>query len=345
MDLKDASNRAKLEISEVISYRLAGLRVIEEEERPPEAASHRQEDAISAGSSPISPESDKIYLSQGESAEPELLLGGLPLRAFLTPQEGDAIVEGVEGFAQQKVNNSESCREKPKRFPKTLDILCLTLLIFFTSGAAFLMGKNYWLGKTPQTLAQDGVGAAKALIIRGQNGQAQAMISERDGMFWFELRDAAGKVKASISIAAGDEPKLSLYDKDHKKLGEWGSAEAKAPVVESADKAVAPPSVPENESVDKAVAPPSVSEGASAPEGVVPAAKYVGSKTSNKYHYPHCKWVKLIKPERLLTFSSVQEAKDNGNSVRCPTCMSPLSDSPVTVKEDGDSGSGPSTQQ
>ena len=321
MDLKDTSNRAKVEISEVISYRLAGLRVTEEDGPPSEEANHRQEDAISAASSPISPESDKTYFSQGESVELEPPLGGWPLRASLTPHEGDAIVEGVEGFAQQEVNNSANSMEKPKRFPKTLNAICLGLLILFTSGAAYLMGKNHWLGKSPQTLPQDGVVEARALTIRGQKGQLQARISERDGMFWLELRDGAGKAQASISLTMGDEPKLSLYNKDHEKLGEWGGAEVKTPVLESSD---------------KVVAPPSASESVSAPEDTAASVRYVGSKTSNKYHYPHCKWVELIRPERLLTFSSVKEAKDNGNSVRCPTCSPPISDSPVTVKEVGD---------
>jgi len=53
--------------------------------------------------------------------------------------------------------------------------------------------------------------------------------------------------------------------------------------------------------------------------------KYVGSATSNKYHYPDCKWVKEIAPERLVTFESAEEAKEKGY-IPCPACKPPNSD-------------------
>lgn len=39
---------------------------------------------------------------------------------------------------------------------------------------------------------------------------------------------------------------------------------------------------------------------------------YVGSKNSNKYHLPTCRWAKQIKPENLVCFSSVEEATQKG---------------------------------
>jgi hypothetical protein len=53
--------------------------------------------------------------------------------------------------------------------------------------------------------------------------------------------------------------------------------------------------------------------------------KYVGSITSNKYHYPDCKWAATIKPYKLRTFSSVKEAREAGY-IPCPTCRPPASD-------------------
>jgi hypothetical protein len=53
--------------------------------------------------------------------------------------------------------------------------------------------------------------------------------------------------------------------------------------------------------------------------------KYVGSITSNKYHYPDCKWAAKIKPYKLRTFSSVKEAREQGY-IPCPTCRPPRSD-------------------
>ena len=57
------------------------------------------------------------------------------------------------------------------------------------------------------------------------------------------------------------------------------------------------------------------------------AIKYVGSITSNKYHYPDCKWAKKILPQKLLGFRSVQEAKEKGY-IPCPLCQPPLRDNP-----------------
>ncbi len=52
---------------------------------------------------------------------------------------------------------------------------------------------------------------------------------------------------------------------------------------------------------------------------------YVGSITSNKYHYPGCKYAKKINPHKLIKFSSVQEAREKGY-IPCPTCQPPHSD-------------------
>ncbi len=55
--------------------------------------------------------------------------------------------------------------------------------------------------------------------------------------------------------------------------------------------------------------------------------KYVGSVTSNKYHYPDCKWAKQIAPSKLVPFKSVEEAKEEGY-IPCPACKPPASDNP-----------------
>ena len=53
--------------------------------------------------------------------------------------------------------------------------------------------------------------------------------------------------------------------------------------------------------------------------------KYVGSKNSNKYHYPTCRAAQRIKPGNLVTFKSAQEAKAAGY-VPCKVCKPPLQD-------------------
>lgn len=39
---------------------------------------------------------------------------------------------------------------------------------------------------------------------------------------------------------------------------------------------------------------------------------FLGSKNSNKYHLPSCRWAKSIKPENRVCFSSEDEAKSRG---------------------------------
>lgn len=39
---------------------------------------------------------------------------------------------------------------------------------------------------------------------------------------------------------------------------------------------------------------------------------YVGSKNSNKYHLPTCRWAKNIKPENIVCFKDENEAKLKG---------------------------------
>lgn len=51
--------------------------------------------------------------------------------------------------------------------------------------------------------------------------------------------------------------------------------------------------------------------------------EFVGSKTSNKYHYPTCKWVKEIKPHKLIEFYSPETATKAGY-IPCPACKPPL---------------------
>jgi hypothetical protein len=60
-------------------------------------------------------------------------------------------------------------------------------------------------------------------------------------------------------------------------------------------------------------------------EPQTPAVTYVGSITSNKYHYPECKWAKTIIPRKIRVFHSVAEAKKAGY-IRCPVCQPPLTD-------------------
>jgi competence protein ComEC len=92
----------------------------------------------------------------------------------------------------------------------------------------------------------------------------------------------------------------------------FNSIEAAAAAGYVACKGCTPPSV--------SVAPTPAPEPAPAPSTT--QAAFVGSKNSDKYHYPSCGYAKKIKSENLRKFNSVSEAKAAGY-VPCKTCKPP----------------------
>jgi hypothetical protein len=72
---------------------------------------------------------------------------------------------------------------------------------------------------------------------------------------------------------------------------------------------------------------PTASSALQEPE--VPQVEFVGSRTSNKYHYRSCKWTRYIHPKNERVFYSVAEAQKAGY-FRCPTCQPPLTEEPET---------------
>lgn len=56
---------------------------------------------------------------------------------------------------------------------------------------------------------------------------------------------------------------------------------------------------------------------------VAALAEFWGSKQTNKYHNPSCRWAQKIKPSNLVKFQTTQEAAKAGY-VPCKVCK-PLS--------------------
>lgn len=203
-------------------------------------------------------------------------------------------------------------REQAWKSPrKIVKALLLILFAVAASGIGYAVGKHPWREKSGEVLINAEELAGKKIIISNENGVSQARLSKREGVVCFELCDAAGKTRASISLAKDNEAKFCLYDKDQKKVNEW-----KWPTDDN----------PEGKSPDKPIGASPVTENVDTPKNI-PAPKYIGSKTSNKYHYPDCAWAKEILPERVLNFHSVKEAQEKGY-IRCRACRPPRSDPP-----------------
>ncbi|MFA5110449.1 MAG: hypothetical protein WC443_03495 [Desulfobaccales bacterium] len=62
-----------------------------------------------------------------------------------------------------------------------------------------------------------------------------------------------------------------------------------------------------------------LSETETSPAVPDPAPKFVGSMTSNKAHYPDCRWAARINAKNLVTFPSLAAAQEQGY-VPCPVC-------------------------
>jgi hypothetical protein len=54
------------------------------------------------------------------------------------------------------------------------------------------------------------------------------------------------------------------------------------------------------------------------------SVEFWGSKNSNKYHYPSCKWAQKINPANLIKFNTPEEAKKAGY-IPCKVCRPPAS--------------------
>lgn len=217
------------------------------------------------------------------------------------------------------------------------NISILLLLVVALGGLSFLLA---------QTQGARGQVETGRLSIRGKDGLVHAWLGERDGQVSLCLLDKAGRSRAQMTLDAAGSPSLSLLDELQKnrvelKMGAGGEPvlsqvkepalpagrESKAPVP-SGDETAAPaaalpepaaPKTPETAAALPEETPAALPEETPA---AVPTVELVGSKTSNKYHHPDCKWAKKIRPERLVTFGSVEEAREKGY-IPCPACNLP----------------------
>lgn len=209
------------------------------------------------------------------------------------------------------------------------NISLLLLLVVALGGLSFLWAQTQWGRGQVET---------GSLTIRGKDGLVQARLGERDGQVSLCLLDKAGRSRAQMTLDAAGSPSLSLLDELQKnrvelKMGVGGEpvlSLVKEPALPAGRGSKAPgPSGGETAApaavLPEAAAPKTPETAAALPEetpAAVPIVELVGSKTSNKYHYPDCRWAKKIRPERLVTFGSVEEAREKGY-IPCPACKPP----------------------
>jgi hypothetical protein len=180
-----------------------------------------------------------------------------------------------------------------------------------------------------------------SLVIKDAHGTARAGLGMLNGKVSLDLWDRRGKRRAALGLGPDGSPALALYDRDQRlraelnlgpdgaprftlreNLGVPGQAKAKAAPAPSSQPA-RPGTVIGSEGGTVASPPVGPSGSLSTTDREAGAeVVYVGSKTSNKYHYPTCKWAQKIRPDHLIIFNSVKKAQAH-HYIPCPVCKPP----------------------
>jgi hypothetical protein len=182
--------------------------------------------------------------------------------------------------------------------------------------------------------------AVQALVVRDSNGNIRASLGHTGGKAGLDLWDAQGRRRATLGLGADGAPGLAFYDQDQRvraelKLGPDGEPKftlrdqraleiQKEPKLTGDSAHPRPPAGtgPGSEAGALPTPPAGPAEAVSPKRDAETEVELVGSKTSNKYHYPTCKWVRTISPWKLIKFKSAQEAQER-NYVPCPLCKPP----------------------
>jgi hypothetical protein len=151
-----------------------------------------------------------------------------------------------------------------------------------------------------------------------------------------EVRDTNGRVRVSLGLGLQGAPHLAFYDGEQRVRAELNLGPDGEPQFTLRDKRSLQGKTEPNDFSDSSHRPQRGKGGpgtaASPPTGPAETVspnrnaeaeiEVVGSKTSNKYHLPTCKWVQGIKPWNLIKFKSPGEAQSR-HYIPCPTCKPP----------------------
>ncbi len=204
------------------------------------------------------------------------------------------------------------------RFPpgKTGKYLLVSVLALAILAVVFLAVRQLLPGRaekaaggSTQALSQET--DSPGLVIRSRDG-GRVWVGERQGILSIEVLDKEGRPRVLLTLPPGKEPEFTLLDQSRQPRLALTLEPEKKPSAKPKEKS-------------ESAGPPA--QETAKPETALPQkpVAYVGAVTSNKYHYPNCKWVRLIGPQGRITFQSVKEAKEKGY-IPCPTCKPPLNE-------------------
>jgi hypothetical protein len=219
------------------------------------------EDILVAGS-----EDERFRIAAGFSEGSE---NSLPFKVAVSALEADSIFQKVD-----KINRDADVMERVEKLERQnrkitiLSSMLMTLTVLMLGVIAFLFVQSN-------------------LFNQGVIFQAKEKIDASQPSF--------GKNTAEVQEAQSREPVAKVNDLESAdSVAKVGGPEAKSAAAEPDPK----------------------------PAKVTVPVEFVGSITSNKYHYPDCKWAAQIQPHKLKHFSSIEEARKQGY-IPCPTCQPP----------------------
>ena len=214
---------------------------------------------------------------------------------------------------------------RQNRRHKFYRVLIMGVLAVILATQAYVLFRSYLPGL-----------AGEALVVRGPNGKIRASLDAAGDIVRLDLWDPQGRRRATLGLGSEGTPGLAFYDRDQRlraelKLGIDGEPEFTLRDTASLQ-GQTEINVP-NDSGNQRQRGGAVSgseEGTVASQAAAvspkPAAaaevELVGSKTENYYHYPTCKWAKVIARLKLIKFKSAAEAQAR-QLVPCPLCKPP----------------------
>ena len=151
-------------------------------------------------------------------------------------------------------------------------------------------------------------------MVRDPDGNIRASLRKTGDKVGLDLWDAQGHRRATLGLGAEGVPSLAFYDQDQRVRAELNLGPDGEPKFTLRDpQGMEIPKEPKSpddsahhdppagtglgpEAVPLPSPPAEPTEAVSPNRDAEAEVEFVGSKTSNKYHYPTCKWVKGISP-------------------------------------------------
>ncbi len=182
--------------------------------------------------------------------------------------------------------------------------------------------------------------AVEALEVHDADGRLRASLEATGDKVRLDLWDSQGRRRAYLGLGAEDSPSLAFYDQNRQIRAELNLGPDGEPQFTLRDKRSLQGKTAPNAFIESGLPQPGGGVVSGSEEGTVacrpagpvaavapkPAAEkeveFVGSKTSNKYHYPTCKWAKTIQPWKVIKFHSAAEAQAH-HYKPCPVCKPP----------------------